>query len=248
VRKEVSAKIKSAEARLAESEALISKAQADVTAAEAALAVAQADHDRVQSLLRYAKIHAPFDGVVASRNVDTGHLVNIGSSKPEALMVIVQAKTVRVYVDVPEVDAVHIQAGAEANIRLPSIAGEGIQGTVTRTSWVLDQATRTLRTEIDVPNEEGKLRPGMYAHARLKVAERTDVLTLPKSALMFAGGQTSCWRIEADGTLRRTVLQTGLESGGEYEILSGLEGSEDIIGVNAGAFREGQQVEIVAPK
>jgi RND family efflux transporter MFP subunit len=247
-RKEVSAKIQSAKAHLAESEALIVKAKADVDATQAKLEVAEAERDRVQTLHGFAEIRAPFDGVVAERGVDTGHLVNAGAAAKEALFVIVRPETVRIFVDVPEIDAVHIQTNAEANIRMPSLAGDGVQGKVTRTAWVLNQATRTLRTEIDVPNEEGRLRPGMYAYARLKVAERPDVLTLPKSALMIQGGQTSCWRIETDGTLRRTVIQTGLESGGEYEIVSGLNGDENIIGVNVGAFREGQQVEIVAPQ
>ena len=248
LRKEVTAKIKSAHAQLGEAEAQITKAAADEEATQSMLAVAQADHDRIQSLLGFAEIRSPFDGVVAARNVDTGHLVNSGSSAKEPLLIIVRPETVRVFVDVPEIDAIHIEPRAEAKIRMPSLAGDGIAGTVTRTSWVLNQATRTLRIEIDVPNETGRLRPGMYAHARIKVAERKEALTLPKSALLVSGGQTSCWRIESDGTLRRTNLQIGIESGGEFEIVSGLSGDEDLIGVNAAAFREGQQVEVVAPK
>jgi len=247
-RKEVSAKIESAKAHRSESEALIVKAQADAEASAAKLSVAEADRDRAATLQKFAEIRAPFDGVVAERNVDTGHLVNVGSSAKEALLVVVRPEIVRVFVDVPEVDAVHIVKDAEAIIQLPSLPAPGFEGTVTRTTWVLNQTTRTLRTEIDVPNDDGRLRPGMYAHARLKVAERPDALVLPKSALMTSGGQTSCWRIESDGTLRRQILQTGLESGGQYEIVSGLTGDEQIIGVNASAFREGQQVEIVAPK
>jgi HlyD family secretion protein len=245
--KEVKAKIKSAQANFNESGALVEKAEADLGASKAKLAVAEAERDRTETLLSFAEIRAPFDGRVAARGIDTGHLINVGSSAKEALLVIVNTRTVRVYVDVPEVDAVHIQPQAEANIRMPSLAG-GFEGKVTRTTWVLNQTTRTLRTEIDVPNEDGRLRPGMYAHARLKVAEREDALVLPKTALMTGGGQTSCWKIETDGTLRRQTLQTGIEAGGEVEIASGLAGDEAIIGVNAAAFREGQQVEVVKAK
>lgn len=246
--KEVEAKIQSAKAHFAESEAVIEKAQADVAAAQSKLGVATAERDRAETLRAFSQIRAPFSGVVAERNVDTGHLVNVGSSAVEPLLVVVRTETVRIFVDVPEVDAVHIEKNAEANIRVPSLPGDAIEGTVTRSTWVLDQATRTLRTEIDVENASGRLRPGMYAYARLKVAERPDAVTLPKSALLTGGGQTYCWRIEADGTLRKNVLTTGIESGGEYEIVSGLAGEEDIIGVNAASFREGQQIEIVPAK
>lgn len=246
-RKEVTAKIKSAQANFNESGALVEKAEADLGAAQAKLAVAEAERDRTQTLLGFAEIRAPFTGRVAARNVDTGHLVNVGSSAKEALMVIVNTNSVRIYVDVPEIDAVHIQPKAEAVIQMPSLAG-GIEGQVTRTTWVLNESTRTLRTEIDVSNDDGRLRPGMYAHARLKVAERADALVLPKSALMTAGGETSVWRIETDGTLRRQGVKTGIEAGGEFEIASGLTGDEDLIGVNVAAFREGQQVEVVEAK
>lgn len=246
-RKEVTAKIKSAQAHFNESDALIEKAEADLGAAKAKLAVAEAERDRQETLLSFTDIRAPFDGRVSARHVDTGHLINAGSSAKEALLVIVNTRTVRVFVDVPEIDAVHIQPQAEAVIQLPSLTG-GIEGQVTRTTWVLDEATRTLRTEIDVPNDDGRLRPGMYAHARLKVAERENALVLPRSALMTAGGQTSVWRIEPDGTLGRHAVQTGIEAGGEVEIASGLTGDEPLIGVNVAAFREGQQVEIVQPQ
>ena len=162
------------------------------------------------------------------------------------LLVVVSADVVRVSVDVPEVDSVHIEPEAEATIRLPSLGAAGVTsvtGKVARTTWVLNQATRTLRVEIDVPNADGRLRPGMYAHARLKVAERPDAIVVPKSALLVAAGQTSCWRVDADGTLRRQVVQTGIEAGGEWEIVAGLTGDEELIGVNPAAFREGQQIE-----
>jgi len=190
-------------------------------------------------------VRAPFDGVVAAREVDTGHLVSATTGKP--LLVVVQADTVRVHVDVPEVDAVFIEPGVEATLRMPSLPGGEFTGAVTRSTWVLNQATRTLRTEIDVPNMDGKLRPGMYANARIKVAEKTDALVLPKTAILTSAGQSFCWRIETDGTVVRHPIQTGIESGGEVEILGGLNGSEPIIGVNAGAFREGQRVEVAEP-
>jgi len=246
MRKEIAAKIRSAQAQLRQAEALVEKAEADQESAQAKRAVTQAERDRVATQISFAEIRAPFDGIVAARHVDAGHLINAGSSAKEPLLVVVSADVVRVSVDVPEVDSVHIEPDAEATIRLPSLGAAGVTsvtGKVARTAWVLNQATRTLRVEIDVPNADGRLRPGMYAHARLKVAERPDAIVVPKTALLVAAGQTSVWRVDADGTLRRQVVQTGIEAGGEWEIVAGLTGDEELIGVNPAAFREGQQIE-----
>jgi hypothetical protein len=117
---------------------------------------------------------------------------------------------------------------------------------VTRTAWNLDATSRTLRTEVDLSNEDGKLRPGMYATARLKVAERSNALTLPKTAVMTVDGKSFCHTIDADGRVVRTSIETGIRAGDEVEIVSGLAGDEQVIGVNAAAFREGQQVEIAS--
>lgn len=244
--REIAAKILSAEAHVTEGDALIEKAQADAEAAAAKQDVAVADRDRTASLLSYTTLTAPFSGVVAARHVDTGHLVNANSQAKEALLVIVRPEIVRVYVDVPEVDAVFIEPGAEAQLRVPSLAAEEVKGTVTRTTWVLDQATRTLRTEIDVPNPDSRLRPGMYAYAKLKVAERQDAWVIPKTAILTSGGQSFVWRVEADGTLIKQAIQTGLEAGGKVEVLAGLTGEQALLGVNPAAFREGQKVEVVA--
>ncbi|MEX2026435.1 MAG: efflux RND transporter periplasmic adaptor subunit [Pirellulaceae bacterium] len=243
--KEIAAKVKSAQAQRDEAGALVEKAEADLEAAHAKLGVAEADEQRLAAMLQYTTIRAPFDGVVSARDVDTGHLVSASSTRP--LLVVVMADTVRAVVDVPEIDAVHIEPGVEATLRMPSLAGGEFTGTVTRSTWVLNQSTRTLRTEIDIPNPDGKLRPGMYAHARIKVAEKPAALILPKTAILTSAGQSFCWRIEEDGSLVRHPIQTGIESGGDVEILSGLSGSEPVVGLNASSFREGQRVEVAEP-
>ena len=243
--KEIAAKVKSAQAQRDEAGALVEKAEADLEAAHAKLGVAEAEEQRLAAMLKYTTIRAPFDGVVSARDVDTGHLVSASSTEP--LLVVVLADTVRALVDVPEVDAVFIEPGVEAILRMPSLAGGEFKGTVTRSTWVLNQSTRTLRTEIDVPNSDGKLRPGMYAYARIKVAEKPEALVLPKSAILTSAGQSFCWRIESDGSLVRHPIQTGIESGGDVEIVGGLSGSEPVIGLNAGSFREGQRVEVAEP-
>lgn len=150
--------------------------------------------------------------------------------------------------DVPESDAVMVEAGAAASVKVASLAGAPFDGQVARSTWSLQQATRTLRVEIDVPNPKRQLRPGMFAHARIKVAERSEALVLPKTAILSGPGKPACWVIGAGGALTRRELQLGLEAAGEVEVLGGLAAEEDVIGQNVSAFREGQVVDRATPK
>lgn len=246
-RKETDARIQSAKSHLKETDAQWEKARADLAATRASVELTQAERDRVATMLGYSVVHAPFDGVITARHVDTGHLVAANSAATNPLFIIVNADTVRIVVDVPEVDAVHIARGTPAAILIASLGKEPISAAVTRTTWVLNSATRTLRAEIDLPNPDLKLRPGLYATARLKVAERKGVLILPKTALLTTAGQTSCWIVKPDGSLLSQPLVTGLEVAGEVEIVSGLNPQDLVIGTNAAAFHAGQQVEIAGP-
>jgi RND family efflux transporter MFP subunit len=247
-RGETAAKILSAQAAVTESTALLDKAQADHEALKAKLRVAQAEERRVAALMEYRHIRAPYDGVVAVRNVHTGHLVQPGTgSGGKPLLVLIRVDKVRIFVDVPEADAVLTRRDGEARIRIPSMSAETFTGTVTRTAWMLNAGTRTLRTEIDRDNPDGRLRPGMFVVADLKVAERPDALALPHTALWSADGQTFCYTIDSSGKVTRQPVEAGIRAGDEVEIISGLTGNEQVIGTNPAAFRDGQQVEVVAP-
>jgi multidrug efflux pump subunit AcrA (membrane-fusion protein) len=101
--------------------------------------------------------------------------------------------------------------------------------------------------EIDVPNESGKLRPGMYVYADLKVAERKDALALPKAAVLTQDNKSACLVVDSAGKIVRTPIQAGIRAGDEVEVVSGLTGSENVIATNVSAYRDGQQVEIAAP-
>jgi HlyD family secretion protein len=243
--REALAKIASAKAVLAEKTAAIAKAHADKASAEARCRVVQADRERIETLLQYAALRAPYDGIIAQRGVDTGHLVPAGHAADKPVFVIVRADLLRIFVDVPEGDAATVQTGSEAQIRISALSGTAFPAQVTRTAWVLNTSTRTLRAEIDVPNPDGRLRPGMYVYARLKVAERQDVPCLPKSAVLTLDGKSFCLQVDAAGKVLRIPVTTGLQTVSEVEITDGLSGDEDIIALNVGAYREGQQVERV---
>jgi RND family efflux transporter MFP subunit len=245
-RKEVAAKITSARSQVTEKEAGVEQADADLNAAKSRLDVAQAEERRAKTWLQYLVVRAPYDGTVIARNVDTGHLVQPGKNAADKpLLVVVQADTVRVLVDVPEGDATLVQAGSDVSIRTPAAANATIKGQVKRSAWVLQPATRTLRVEVDVPNKEGKLRPGMYVYADVKVAERKDAMALPKGAVLVQDNQSFCLTVDSASKIVRLPIQIGIRAGDEVEVLSGLSGSERVIATNVTAYREGQTVEIV---
>jgi len=245
-RKEVAAKIASAKSQLAAKAAGLEQANSDLDAAKSKLDVAKADKRRAQTLIQFLTIRAPYNGTVTARNVDRGHLVQTGkNSTDKPLLVVVDATSLRVLVDVPEGDAPLVQVGSEVLLRTPAVAGPPVAGKVTRTAWVLQPATRTLRVEIDVPSNSGKLRPGMYVYADLKLAERKDAMALPKTAIVTQENQSFCLAVDSASKIVRLRIKIGIRAGEEVEVISGLKGSERVIATNAAAYREGQIVEIV---
>jgi RND family efflux transporter MFP subunit len=217
-RAEARAKVVSAKAQTQKAKAERDKAAADVRGAEAGLDVARADARRVDALVGYTKLRAPFDGVVTRRQVDPGHFVQpAGGGSTTALLVVARTDPVRVFVDVPEADAALVRPGAEATVRVQSLGGAAIRGAVARTAWALDPSARTLRTEIDLPNPDGRLRPGMYVQARVAV-DLPEAWVLPATALAKQGDAVVCYRVEG-GKAVRTPVQTGRSDGTLTEVL-----------------------------
>ncbi len=245
-RKQTQTRVDSARAVLAESQSLIEKAEVDEKAAEARLEVARADAARVQSLIGYTRIRAPYDGVVTARNVHTGDIVQPGTaSGGNPLLVVARTGIMRIFIDVPGTDAALVAVGAEAQVAVPASPSPTHTGTVKRSAWMPDSSARALRVEIDLPNDDGKLLPGMFANVRLKVAERTGALSLPKAAVLAGDGKTFCLTIDSENRVVQTSIETGIQAGDEVEVISGLGGDEQVIGANAAGLRAGQQVESV---
>ncbi len=250
-RDEVAANVQSAEAALAEARANVKKAEADQVAAAARAVVAQAEKDQAQTMLEYTEIKAPFDGVVTRRNVNTRHYVHPasgGMTKP--LLVVAQTKTVRIFVDVPELEAPLVDGGErgdKAVIRVQSLRNREFGALVTRTSWSLDTVNRSLCTEIDIENKDGLLRPGMYATADILLERRENVLTLPASALVREGREAYVCCVES-GTVRRVPVKLGLQSGEDVEILEGLAENQAVVLARANSLTDGQPVEVLQAK
>ncbi|HQR08780.1 MAG TPA: efflux RND transporter periplasmic adaptor subunit [Gemmatales bacterium] len=265
---------RAAEAALIESEAAIDfskaaktaasadadKAEAQVLVAQAQLQLAEADRRRVAALLAYTKITAPFAGVVTRRQIDTGHFVQAPSgttaTSVQPLFNIVRTDPVRIFVDVPEVDAPFVDKGLPAVIRVQSLQEQELSAPVVRVSWALDTLTRTLRAEIDLPNGDGRLRPGMYVTAKITMT-RDKAMSIPASGVAVQNEQTYVVVVE-NGKAKRVKVRLGLRTKGFVELLSKLEpssdatqparwikftGEESLVGANLAAIEDGQTVQ-----
>jgi RND family efflux transporter MFP subunit len=244
-RQEAKARVDSAEAALNQSRSNVDSAKADEGAAAARQGVAEANLARAKTLLAYADIRAPYDGIVTRRHAVTGDYVQPatgGDSQP--LLVVCRADVVRTFVDVPELEAAMVDKGDAALVTLQALGGMEVVGKVTRTSWDLEPTNRSLRVEIDLPNEDLLLRPGMYALSSILLGERTDVLTLPVTAVVREGKETFCCLV-IEGHIQRTPIELGLRSGKEVEVVSGLKGDETVVLLRPESFKEGEAVELL---
>jgi RND family efflux transporter MFP subunit len=193
-------------------------------------------------MLGYARIEAPFDGIITRRNVHTGHLTRPGADSAP-LFVAARSDILRIAVDIPETYATDVNPGDRALIKLQALKGRIVEGKVTRTAWALDPKTRTIRTEIDIPNPGGKLRPGLYAYATVIVEEHKDVLTIPTTAVVQDQEKSFCVTVE-EGKAVRKLVGTGLSDGTLTEVVSGLDGSEFVVKANSTSLSDGQAVKV----
>jgi RND family efflux transporter MFP subunit len=244
--KEALAGVESAKAVVAQSEAEAAKSVADVEAAKSRVLVAAANVAHVEALRSYLTIKAPFDGIVTSRNIDPGHFVQPAAASGTPLMVVARSDKMRVFVAIPEMDAGHVGVGSEATIEVQSLRGAEFKGQVSRTSFALDVGSRSLDALIDIDNTDGRLRPGMYATAKLTLAERPDVLTLPSAAVVRQGKEAFCYRL-ADGKAVKTPLQLGIKVGDDFEIAGGVSEQDVVILSKAASLKDGQPVETPKP-
>jgi HlyD family secretion protein len=225
------ADIMKAEAELLSDKATLAKAKVAVEVARADLAVARSEAKRIEAWVGYITLPAPYDGVVVTRNANTGDFVLPAAGDPTAMQrsphlapggtaapiyVVDRTDVVRIFVDVPEQDANYVKIGTKASVLVRAYRDEPFKGTVTRTSWALNIKSRTLRAEIDLPNPGSQLLPGMYAYANV-IIERPGVRALPLSALIHAGEKTYCWKYE-NGRAVRTEVQTGVSDGEWIEV------------------------------
>lgn len=214
-------------------------------AAEARLAIAQAALQQNDALLGFAKIAAPFAGVVTMRYVDPGAFVPAATAGANpaaaAIVTLMDYATVRVRVAVPEVEAARVQAGQPVVVTTEALPGRTFRGTVTRHGGALDEATRSLLVEADLPNPDGTLRPGMYVSARVGVEKHTNALLVPAAALVREKAAGFLFTL-VDGKAARVPVKYGFNDGANVEILEGIAENARVILPGKAALVAGQAV------
>jgi membrane fusion protein (multidrug efflux system) len=195
--------------------------------------------------LGYTKVSAPFDGTITARFADPGALIQAatGSATQAApLFTLMDIRSVRVYVSVPQEAALLAKPGAKAIVTARELSGQEFTTTIARTTQALDPATRTLLVELNLPNQDQALRPGMFVTARLILEEHPQVLVVPPAALVASGPVKTLFVIE-NGRAKQIPVKTGFDDGIWVEITDGLQDNTEVIVVGKTGLTEGQAVE-----
>ena len=233
-----------ARAKDLEAEAQVSSSQAAFSAAEQALDVAVATQQQYKALSGYTRITAPFAGVITVRYADTGSLISAGtasSTQSTPVVRLSQISVLRLVLPVPESIAGQIRLGDPVKVHVQALNQDSI-GKVSRFADALDPQTRTMESEIDFQNPDGKLMPGMYVEATLGVAAKKDVLTVPLEAVESNGSEGSVLVVNSQNTLEERKVQLGLQGSTRVEVLSGLSDGERVVVGSRNEFRAGMKV------
>jgi len=223
----------------------VDNASGDLAAKQATVASAEANVHRLYELESFKHIYAPFSGVITRRNVDIGTLVNAGNGgATQLLFSLAQTDPIRVYVNVPESAAPSIHAGLPAHLELTQFPGRKFQGKVVRTAEAIDPTSRTLLTEVDVPNKSGELLPGGYAQVHLGVQVAGERLQVPVNALLFRSEGLRAVTVDANHQLHLQPLTIGRDYGVTLEVLQGLRGGDWIVLNPADSLEDGQHVNV----
>jgi RND family efflux transporter MFP subunit len=223
----------------------VDNALGDLAAKRAMVQSSEANVRRLEDLESFKRIYAPFGGVLTQRNVDIGTLINAGNGgTSQQLFYLAQTDPIRVYVNVPEAYAPSIHAGLGAYLELTQYPGQKFQGKVVRTANAIDLATRTLLTEVDVPNASGQLLPGGYAQVHLGVKVKGQRLQVPANALLFRSEGLRAVVVDANHHVHLQTLVIGRDYGVTLEVLNGLKADDWIVLNPADSLNDGQAVHV----
>ena len=207
---------------------------------------AQANVKRLEQLQSFEKVYAPFDGMITARNTDIGQLIDSGSSGGTAreLFHIAAVSPLRVYVNVPQLDSPQIKPGLHADLVLTEFPGRRFQGNVVRSSGAIDNATRTMLTEVDVDNSSHLLKPGGYVEVHLKLPSPVNTFVLPVNATIFKSAGLQVAIVKNGKTISLIPVTPGRDFGTEIEIVAGLKGDEWVVLNPADSLTEGTVVRV----
>jgi membrane fusion protein, multidrug efflux system len=231
---------------LEQSQAESAVGDANVHLAQAGVESELANIRRLSDLQQFSKVTAPFAGTITARMIDRGSLVTAGNATP--LFRLAATDTVRVFVQLPQDVAGSVVVGAPAKMTVRELTGRVFEGKVARTAGVLDPVTRTLNTEIRLPNEDGKLLAGMFAEVALSLSAPRQVYEIPATALLSDAQGLRVAVVRPDDTLHLQAIGIERDLGATLQVSSGLSGGERLVQIAGAELSEGQKVEPVAPK
>lgn len=222
----------------------IDNAEAKNNVTAAAVAAAKADAGKYQTLLDYTRITAPFDGVITRRYADPGALIQAGTASGQAGPVVRVSDNYRLRLDFPvSVEYVkYIKEGDRVDARVDSLGGKTYSGVITRFTREVNEDTRTMTTEIEVPNPNLELTPGMYASVALKVEKRPSALAVPIEAVS-SGSQPTVYLINGNNEIEERAVTLGVETATRYEILAGLKEGDRVLIGNRSEYHPGEKVD-----
>lgn len=223
----------------------VDNAVGDYEAKAATVKSSEANVRRLEELESFKHVYAPFSGVITKRNIDTGTLINAGNGgAQQELFTLAQTDPIRVYVSVPEIYSPSVRAGLGGFLELTQYPGQQFQGKVVRTAESIDPNTRTLLTEVDVPNKNAQLFPGGYAQVHLQVKVAASRVQVPVNALLFRAEGLRAVVVDANHKTHLRQLTIGRDFGTTLEVLQGLEATDWIVVNPPDSLDEGQDVRV----
>lgn len=238
------AQLQIAEAKVKGAQASYQAVIADVEVAESDVMVARANESRLKTMMDYATIKAPFDGIITERNVDHGTFVrSAADGTTRSLLTIAKTDRIRVVMEVTEIDAYYIRVGTSVLVDIKALHGKPYEGKVSRFAGAVKPDTRTMRVEVDLDNSNGAITPGMYARVTIMLETRADATVIKSKAIRTEGNDTIVFIVE-NGIARLRSVEIGYDDGIWAEILSGLQGSEDVITASGGTITPGVSVNV----
>ena len=226
--------------------AQVGVARASVDAMQQQLGVSHATRSRLETMSRYEQIVAPFTGVVTKRYADTGSLIQAGQDNNTQTLPVVEvaeSDLLRLRMPVPESDVPYIQVGGDVQVKV-NATGSTFAGKIIRFSRALDTDTRTMLTEVDVPNHDLSLNPGMYAETTIQLQQKNDALILPAQAVVQNGDQSYVLVVDATNHVEKRTVTLGIQTSNRVEITSGLQAGDNVIAAGQTSYQPG---EVVSP-
>jgi RND family efflux transporter MFP subunit len=242
--------IDDAQAKDLSSEAQVEAAKSAMAAAEQHTGFAQSENDRVQALHNYTNVTAPLDGVVIWRYADTGALIQGGTNSNSQDLPIVrisQSSQLRLRIPVPEDDVPFVRPGDVLQVRVDAL-GRSLTGKIVRSTRDVNFETRSMETEVDVPNKDLSIAPGMYANTMLQLAHVNNVVTIPVEALVLNGNQRTAYVLDAGNHIHIRKVSVGLEGSKLAEITSGLNAGDHVVLGGQDKYQEDEAVSPIETK